>query len=143
VPNLDEKKEKREIAKILHDFFGWALTKDRALFENIFAKDNDFFAFYPDSKGTIVGWKQFERALNRWMDPQDKPGRTDIRDLRIVISRTGDVAWFSAVVDDEGEYYDEHWSLRDARWTGVLEKRDGSWKIRQHHMSEANDRISK
>jgi len=46
---------RNEIARILHDSFGWALTKDRTLFESIFAKDDDFFTFYPDSKSTVVG----------------------------------------------------------------------------------------
>jgi ketosteroid isomerase-like protein len=60
----------------------------------------------------------------------------DIRNLRVVISKTGDVVWFSAVVDDEGEFDREPWGAKDIRWTGVLEKRGGSWKICQQHMSE-------
>jgi hypothetical protein len=80
------------IKKILHDSFGWAKTKDRALFESIFAKDDDFFTYYPDSKSTVVGWTQFEKFLNGWMDPRNKAIGFDIRNLRIVISKTGDVA---------------------------------------------------
>jgi ketosteroid isomerase-like protein len=60
-----------------------------------------------------------------------------------VTSKTGDVAWFSAMVDDEGEFDGKPWGLKDVRWTGVLEKRDGSWKICQQHMSEANDKSLK
>jgi|GEM_PF-4645332 len=29
---------------------------------------------------------------------------------------------------------------RDIRWTGVLERRGGAWKICQQHMSQANDK---
>ena len=132
-----------EIARIIHDSFGWALTKDRALFESIFAKDDDFFTYYPDSKSTIVGWKQFEKFLESWMDPRNRARGFDIRSLRIVISKTGDVAWFSAIVDDEGEFNGKPWGTKDIRWTGVLEKRGGSWKICQQHMSESNDKSSK
>jgi len=95
LPSSDKTNDEYQIAKIIHDSFGWALTKDRALFESIFAKDDDFFTYYPDSKSTVVGWKKFEKFLEGWMDP------------------------------------------------GVLEKRCGSWKICQQHMSEANDKISK
>ncbi|UCH32573.1 MAG: nuclear transport factor 2 family protein [Candidatus Bathyarchaeota archaeon] len=132
-----------EIRKIIHDSFGWALTKDRALFERIFTRDDDFFTYYPDSKSTVVGWKQFERFLEGWLDPRNKATGFEIRNLRIVISKRGDVAWFSAIVDDEGEFNGKPWDTKNIRWTGVLEKRDGIWKICQQHMSEANDRIPK
>ena len=129
------------IRKIIHDSFGWALTKDRALFESIFAKDDDFFTFYPDSKSTVVGWSQFQKYLDKWMDPRNKAKGFDIRDLRLVVSRTGQVAWFSAVVDDEGEWDGKPWGSKDIRWTGVLEKRTGKWVIVQQHMSSATDKV--
>lgn len=135
LPRSDETKDEYEITKILHDSFGWALTKDRALFESIFAKDDDFFTYFPDSS-TVVGWNEFEKYLDGWMDPRNKAKGFDIRNLRVVVSKTGEVAWFSAIVDDEGEFDGEPWGAKDIRWTGVLEKRDGSWKICQQHMSE-------
>jgi hypothetical protein len=55
----DKTNDEYKIAKVLHNSFGWAMTKDRALFETVFAKDDDFFTFYPDSKSTVIGWKQF------------------------------------------------------------------------------------
>jgi len=143
MPGRDETEEEHEIVRVLHDSFGWALTKDRALFESIFAKDEDFFTYYPSSRSTVVGWRQFEKVLDGWMDPRNRAKGYEIRDLRIVVSRTGDVAWFSAVVDDEGEFDGKPWGLKDVRWTGVLEKRGEGWKICQQHMSEANDRKTK
>jgi ketosteroid isomerase-like protein len=138
--NPDAGTERQQIVKVLHDSFGWALTKDRALFESIFAKDDDFFTYYPDSKSTVLGWREFEKFLENWMDPRNKATGYDIRNLRIVISKSGDVAWFSAIVDDEGEFDGKHWGTKDTRWTGVVEKRGGSWKICQQHMSQANDK---
>ncbi len=135
MPSSDETKDEYEITKTLHDSFGWALTKDRQLFERIFAKDDDFFTYFPDSSA-VVGWSQFEKYLDGWMDPRNEAKGYDIRNLRIVISKTGQVAWFSAIVDDEGEFDGEPWGAKDIRWTGVLEKRGGSWKICQQHMSE-------
>ena len=129
------------IKKVIHDSFGWALTKDRVLFENIFAHDENFFTYYPDSKSTVVGWSQFEKFLDRWMDTRNVVKSFDIRDLRLVISQTGKAAWFSAVVDDEGEWDGESWGSKDIRWTGVLEKRRGKWVIVQQHMSSAADKV--
>jgi ketosteroid isomerase-like protein len=140
---IKEDEEKEEISRILHDAFGWALTKDRALFESIFAKDDDFFSYFPDSGSTAIGWNQFEKFLDGWMDERNIAKGYEIRDLRIVISKSKDVAWFSAIVDDEGEFDGEPWGTQDIRWTGILQKRDGSWKICQQHLSEANDMNSK
>jgi len=140
--NSDAKNDEQQIIKALHNSFGWALTKDRALFESVFARDDDFFTYFPDSKSTVLGWQQFGKFLEDWMDPRSKATGYDIRNLRVVISETGDVAWFSAIVDDEGEFDGKPWGTKDIRWTGVLEKRGGRWKICQQHMSEANDKSS-
>ena len=140
--NTNTTNDEQQIIKVLHDSFGWALTKDRALFESVFAKDDDFFTYFPDSKSTVLGWQQFEKFLEDWMDPRSKATGYEVRNLRVVISKTGDVAWFSAIVDDEGEFDGKPWGTKDIRWTGVLEKRAGGWKICQQHMSQANDRRS-
>jgi len=140
--NPDRTNDEHQIIVALHDSFRWALTKDRALFESVFAKDDDFFTYYPDAKSTVRGWKEFEKFLESWMDPRSKATGYDIRNLRVVVSRSGDVAWFSAIVDDEGEFDGKPWGTKNIRWTGVLEKRGGSWKICQQHMSQANDKIS-
>jgi ketosteroid isomerase-like protein len=139
--NKNKLADEEAIKKAIDDSFGWAITKNRALFESIFARDERFFTFYPDSKSTVTGWNQFEKFLDRWMDPRNKAINYEIRDLKLVISQSGDVAWFSAIVDDNGEWDGEPWSAKDVRWTGVLEKRNEKWVIVQQHMSEAKDKI--
>jgi len=129
------------IQKVIHDSFGWGLTKDRTLFESVFAQDGDFFTYYPDSRRTVVGWDQFKKYLDNWMDPRNKVKGFEIRDLRLVIAAAGNAAWFSAVVDDEGEWDGKPWGSKDIRWTGVLEKRRGKWVIVQQHMSAAKDKV--
>ena len=78
MPRSDETKDEYEITKILHDSFGWALNKDRLLFESIFAKDDDFFTYFPDSS-TVVGWNEFEKYLDGWTHetkPKDMTSET-------------------------------------------------------------------
>ena len=139
----DKTKEKELITKIINDSFGWALTKDRALFESIFAHDDEFFTYYLNSKDTVRGWEQLKKYLDVWSDPRNKALGFDIRDLCLNIARSGKVAWFSAVVNDEGEWDGKPWSSKDIRWTGVLEKREGKWVIVQQHMSQAVDVVLK
>jgi len=70
-----------------------------------------------------------------WSSPDFKAISHEIKDLRINLSRTGDVAWFYCVLDDINEWKGEPASWLNVRWTGVLEKRDGKWVIVQMHFS--------
>ncbi len=135
-------REKREILGVLHASFAWALKKDRRLFERSFTHSENFFTFYPESRNTVVGWRMFEKFLAAWMDPRSVTTGYDIRDARINVSRSGDVAWFSAFVDDEGVYDGKPRASKDIRWTGVLVKEESSWRIAQQHMSEASDVVA-
>ncbi len=127
------------VEKAVHASIGWALTKDRALLESVLSHDAGFFIFHPDSKTTVVGWEPMERLFAFWMDPRFKATGYDIRDLRVNLSRSGDVSWFSAILDDCGQWDGKPSCWKDTRWTGVLEKRDGAWVIVQMHFSFAKD----
>ncbi len=127
------------IERAIHASIGWALTKDRPLLESVLAHDPGFFIFHPDSKSTVAGWEPMEKLFRLWMDPRFKALRYEIRDLRVNRSRAGDVAWWSAILDDCGAWDGTPSCWNDARWTGVLEKRDGTWVIVQMHFSFARD----
>jgi DNA gyrase inhibitor GyrI len=137
-----ENKGDREIVEdIIRDTIGWALTKDRARLESILAHDDDFFIFHPDWDGTIVGWDAFVKLFDVWMDPRFTATHMDVRDMRIQFSRSGNVAWFSAILDDFGEWDGKPAQWKDTRWTGVLERRDRTWQVVQMHFSFAADRV--
>jgi hypothetical protein len=129
------------VAKVIRDSICWALTKDRALQESTMAHDPDLFYFWTDSSSTVVGWEQHAKLFDLWMGPRFKATLTEVHDLRIHFSRTGDVAWYSAMLDDLGELDGKPVGARDIRWTGVLEKRNGRWVIVQMHASLAADRF--
>ena len=133
--------EKAVIEKVIHDNIGWALTKDRPLAESTMSHDERLFIFNPDSEITI-GWSQLVKNFEFWMDPRFKATRSDIRDLRIDVARSGDVAWWSCILDDLGEWDGKPTGWKDTRWTGVMEKRDGKWLIVQMHFSFASDQVA-
>lgn len=133
--------EKTVIAKVITDSICWALTKDWALAESTLAHDEDLFYFWTTSTFTVNGWKQHFKYYDTWMDPRFKAVRTEVRDLRIQLSRSGDVAWYNAILDDVIEWEGKRGGGEDIRWTGVLEKRDGKWVIVQMHASLAADKV--
>lgn len=59
------------------------------------------------------------------MNPRFTATYTEVKDLRINLSRSGDVAWYSAILDDLGEWDGRQIGNRDIQWTGVPGKRAG------------------
>ena len=130
--------ERKEIARVVGSSITWAMDKNVDLLFSSVAQDSAFFIFNPDSAGTIVGFDAFKDMVNDvFMRPEFKATGSSIRDMRIDLSRSGDVAWYSAILDDFGEVGGKPYAWRNARWTGVLEKRGGKWVIAQMHFSFA------
>jgi len=139
--NQDNEKDKEVIAKVIRDSIEWALTKDRKLQESTMAKDENLFYFWTHSDSPVIGWDEHVKLFKIWMDPKFKATFTEVRDLRINFSRSGDVAWYSAKLDDQGEWDGKALGDKDIRWTGILEKREGKWVIVQMHASLAADKV--
>ena len=132
--------ERDEVQKVIHDSIGWALTKDIKRLFSITAQDDDFFIFHPDSKSTIIGFDAFKDLAERsWMTDAFKATDFAVKELRINFSTSGLVAWYSAFLDDHGEWNGKPGGWDNVRWTGVLEKRDGKWIIVQMHFSFPKD----
>ncbi|MDH4241251.1 MAG: nuclear transport factor 2 family protein [Phycisphaerae bacterium] len=133
--------EKAKISKVIHNSIGWAATKDKELSYSCFAHDSDLFWFSPRDDGTIHGFKAFTDLTEGFFMKDDfKAIRYEIKDLYIGLSRSGDVAWYHARLDDFNEWQGQPACWEDVRWTGVLEKQNGRWVIVQMHFSEANDK---
>ncbi len=129
--------EKTIIAKVINDSICWALTKDRPLQESTMAQDEDLVVIWTGGNTTVIGWRNYVKLFDDWMGPRFKATHTEVRDLRIKLSKSGDVAWFFAMLDDLGEWDGKPTGARDSRWTGVLERRNGKWVIVQEHGSVA------
>jgi hypothetical protein len=75
------------------------------------------------------------------MNSKFRAVRTEVRDLHVYLSRSGDVAWYDAILDDVVEFDGKRGGGENIRWTGVLEKRDGKWVIVHMHASLAADKV--
>jgi hypothetical protein len=139
-PKKQTPEERIEIEKAIHDAIGWALTKDLDRLFSIMAQDEDFFIFHPDSRSTILGFEAFKALGEKvWMKDAFKATDYAIRELRLKLSESGTVAWYSCFLDDHAEWNGRPTGWDNARWTGVLEKRSGHWVIVQMHFSFAKD----
>lgn len=137
---IDVSKEKAEIKQVIDNSIGWADNKDVDVLYGSMAQDSAFFIYHPTSTSTIIGFDAFKSMTERiFLNPAFKATGYEIKDLRINLSKGGDVAWYSAMLDDRGEWNGQPTDWINARWTGVLEKREGQWVITQMHFSFASD----
>lgn len=137
----DVEAEKTRIEQAIRDTIEWPYPeKNKERLFTAIAQDSSFFIFHPDSKSTIIGFDAFRNLVEKvFMNPTFKATGSDIRNLRIDLSRSGEVAWFSAILDDYGESNGKSYAWLNTRWTGVLEKREGKWLMIQMHFSFASD----
>jgi ketosteroid isomerase-like protein len=132
------KAEKSKIEQAIHASIGWAKEKDFKLLYSVIANDSSYIEVDP-GKRVVRGFDDFRKAEKFWGNPDFKAVRYEIRDLRINVSRSGDVAWFYCVLDDINEWKGKPASWMNTRWTGVLERREGNWIIAQMHFSFASE----
>jgi hypothetical protein len=135
---FDRKTETAAVAKTIDAAIGWAKTKDFNLLYSVIAPDSNYLEVDP-GEGLILGIDQFRKNEAFWANPDFRAIRHEIRDLRIDFSRSGDAAWFYCRLDDVNEWKGKPASWMNARWTGVLEKRDSRWRIVQMHFSFADE----
>ena len=127
------------VKKSIEQSLGWAIEKD---FDAMYRGwGDDMFHFWLFSDSTVVGLDSFKKYADAWRDPDFRGTRFEFRDLRIVFSKSGDVAWYSCTLDDCGSYKGKESCLTNVFQTGVLEKRDGRWVHVLMHGSYPVDKV--
>lgn len=136
--------ELAEIEKTIRANIEWAVRgKDTVLSYSSVVNNDELFYFSTDSKGTIIGFDDFRNLTEKFFMRDDfKAIKVDIHDLRIHMSPSMRSAWWSCLLNDYNEFRGKPANWENVRWTGVLEKVDGTWRIFQMHFSKAEDLIA-
>ncbi|HOC41522.1 MAG TPA: nuclear transport factor 2 family protein [Thermoanaerobaculales bacterium] len=131
--------DREAVTEAIEQAIGWAIEKD---FDAMFRLwGDDLFHFWLTSDSQVVGIEDFRRYAERWQDPEFRGTRFELRDLRIVFSASGDVAWYSCFLDDCGSFRGDESCLENVFQTGVLERRDGRWVHVLMHGSYPIDKV--
>lgn len=132
--------EKALVEEKINDCIKWPFPeKNIDRFLNSIVQDSSLFVFHPDSRATIDGFDAYKPMIDVFISDDLKAIKTEIKNLKINLSESGTVAWFSTLLDDIGEWKGEPYRWENSRWTGVLEKRNGEWVIVQMHFSLPSD----
>jgi hypothetical protein len=137
--------ELAEIEKVIRATIEWAVRgKDTALVYSTVIQNDELFFFQPDSRATMLGFEKFKKVTeNFFMRDDFKAIKVEINDFRISMSSSLKTAWWACILNDYNEFQGEPANWENVRWTGVLEKIDGKWRIFQMHFSKAEDLLMK
>ncbi|MFC1527468.1 nuclear transport factor 2 family protein [Candidatus Neomarinimicrobiota bacterium] len=126
--------EIKEISKVVDSCIGWFKDKDFDLLFSVIANDPNFIEIHPTDR-IVRGFEEFQTNSEIFKQDEFQYVHHELKDLTINISDSGDVAWFYCILDDINTWEGRPANWENARWTGVLEKRDGKWVIVQQHFS--------
>jgi len=133
---FDLSTERAKVEQTIRNNLGWAPTKDFDLLKSTICLDSTYLVVNPTDR-VAIGEDDFRTTEEFFRSPDFQAVGFEISDLRINFSRSGDVAWFYCHLNDWNRWKGEPANWENARWTGVLEKIDGAWRIRQQHFSYA------
>ena len=126
--------EKEKVQSVIQAFFEAMDTQDMERISALTAHDAKMVHFGTDRAERWVGWKELKEVTAQMFEGLESY-EVEIRDQVIRIADTGRVAWFSQVIDSHVTTKSQEVHTEDARFTGVLEKRSGSWVFVQTHLS--------
>lgn len=115
-------KEKTEIATMLDGFNVAAAKADFTTYFNYFAEESTFI-------GTDATEIWDKKAFMSWAKPYfDKKKTWNFTSLKrnVYFSKDGKLAWFDELLDTQ---------MKICRGSGIVEKIDGQWKVKQYVLS--------
>ena len=127
-------KETAAVKSVIQQFFKALDEQDLQIMEHITAHDSEMVHIGTDTGEYWVGWEHLKKDTIQMFDGL-KSYKADIRDLRITLSRSGDVAWFTFLLDTVVQTEQEKVQTKNGRYSGVMEKRSGHWQLVQTHLS--------
>jgi len=131
---VDKAKETEAIKLVLEKYALANENQDMGLIEDIWCPSESIVSFGTEGGEKHIGFKEIKRAVQNQFD-----NFTDTfisyRDQIIEVNESGNTAWFSEIINYNFILNGEAHSYVGLRYTGVLVKRDGKWKLVQTHMS--------
>lgn len=137
---LDQKTMKEEKAKVLQVLENYIVaneTQNIKLVEEIWATDENIEAFGTAAGERLQGWEAiravFVRQFNTFTDTY-----ISARDQVVNIDDSGKIAWFSQMLNYNYLLEGVQKKHEGIRYTGVMKKIKGQWKLVQIHLSLAH-----
>ena len=125
---------KEEVQSTIEQFFYAMDTQNITLMQQLIPKSEKTVHIGTDDGEVWKGWQVLNEATLEQFKALEYY-KADIQDLTINVSDSGDTAWYFHMLDAEIKSNGEIIRLKEARFTGVVNKQNGRWIIAQTHVS--------
>ena len=107
---------------------------DHKMFAETMAQDPDMGTFGTDAAERWDGGDELQKSVKDQFKAFNILN-VNRKNQKLKLSNSGEVAWFSEIVDWEFLVEGKKQIIKGVRYTGVMEKRKNEWKIVQFHSS--------
>jgi len=126
--------EKEEVRAVIEQFFKAMDTRDLARMKRLLPKDETMVHIGTNRDEIWTGWNELMEATEEQFRELEYY-KANIYDLTVNFSRSGDTAWYFHKLDARIKSDGNETTWKGARFTGVMEKQGGNWKLMQTHVS--------
>ena len=131
---VDPGTEKTDVIETINRLYQSFEDKDIDLMSEVMAHDESMLSFGTSISDLHNSWSEWRKNHMAQFEAFDK-AEINSKKMNVYLSQHSDVAWFADVSDWTLVIDNENIQMNDIRITGVLEKRNNSWKIVQIHAS--------
>lgn len=125
---------KDEVRAVIERFFKAMDTRDLALMKQLLSKDESMVHIGSARDEIWSGWTELMEVTEDQFRELEYY-KASIYDLTVNLSRSRDTAWYFHKLDARIKSGVNETTWKGARFTGVLERKDGNWKLMQTHVS--------
>jgi len=131
---VDKQKEIEAVKLVLEKYALANENQDINMIEEIWCPSDSIVSIGTESGEILQGFSHIREAVENQFETFSNTF-ISYRDQIITISKDGNTAWFSEIINYNFILNDQAQQYEGLRYTGVLVKMDGKWKIVQTHMS--------
>lgn len=134
IHKVDIASEETQVNTVIDQVIEVMETENMELFSKIFAHDADMVIFGTDASERVVGYDALKAVMEEQFAATENSSLS-VRDRTIKVHDSGEVAWFSEIIDWDMVFQGQAVKLEGMRGTGVLVKQNNSWVVVQLHYS--------
>lgn len=134
VEPVDIAAETEQVKIVLEKLITASEAEDIEMVGEIYSRNPDMVCIGTAEGERIVGWEKLKEIHVQQFGETDPVG-AEVSEQMIKVHGSGQVAWFSEVIDWTLKAGEEEINFNGLRATGVLEKQNGKWVFVQIHYS--------
>lgn len=131
---VDFAQEKLEISQLLDDLAAASESGNFDMIQKIWWPSEDILLVGTESGEKLEGWEEISAAIKKQFG-SFKETLISITDQTIWLNDEASVAWFFEELNYNFVYKEKAMSFVGIRFTGVMQKIEGKWRLVQQHMS--------